>query len=377
MTKLADKIIAELSNILPVKEGMVALHEPRFKGNELKYVSDCITGGWVSSVGAYVDKIEADLAKYTGAKRVIPVVNGTAALHLCLYAAGVRAGDEVLIPNLTFVATANAVSYLGAIPHLIDAETEYLGIDIPKLDEYLSKIDRSRIKAIVPMHTFGHPVDMDALNALAKKYGIIVIEDAAESLGSLYKGKHAGTLGWVGASSFNGNKTITTGGGGAIFTNDEELGKKLKHISTTARVIENYEFTHDEVGFNYRMPNINAALGVAQLEVLPRYIDQKRKLAKAYEKLFENIEGIDFVKEPPFAQSNYWLVALKLQDPSQRADILARTNAANIMTRPIWRLMSELPMYKACPKMNLENSYHLAERIINIPSSPFLVDNFS
>lgn len=374
MTVLAGKIIDELSKILPVKDGMVALHEPRFAGNELKYVSDCVTSGWVSSVGAYVDRFEEELAKYTGAARAISTVNGTAALHLCLYAAGVRAGDEVLIPNLTFVATANAVAYLGAIPHLIDAETEHLGIDIPKLDEYLSKIDRSRIKAIVPMHTFGHPVDMDALNALAKKYGIIVVEDAAESLGSTYKGKHAGTLGWVGATSFNGNKTITTGGGGAIITNDAEAGKKLKHISTTARVIENFEFTHDELGFNYRMPNINAALGVAQLESMPAYIEKKRKLAAVYEKLFANIEGAKFVKEPSFAKSNYWLNAILLENPAERAEVLSRTNAANIMTRPIWRLMSELPMYKDCPKMNLENSYYLAGRVINIPSSPFLAE---
>ena len=375
MSALAGKIITELSKILPVANGMVALHEPRFEGNELKYVSECITTGWVSSVGAYVDKFEDDLAKYTGAAKAISIVNGTAALHLCLYAAGIRAGDEVLIPNLTFVATANAVSYLGAVPHLIDAETEHFGIDIPKLDEYLSKIDRSRIKAIIPMHTFGHPVDMDALNVMAKKYGIIVIEDAAESLGSTYKGNHTGTLGWAGAMSFNGNKTITTGGGGAVVTADPLLGKKLKHISTTARVVENFEFTHDELGYNYRMPNINAALGAAQLEVLPGYIDKKRKLAAAYEAIFNNIEGVSFVKEPEFARSNYWLCALKLENPSERLEILNRTNAANIMTRPIWRLMSELPMYKSCPKMNLENSYYLAGRIINIPSSPFLADN--
>ena len=371
---LAEKIIDDLSKFLPVKNGMVALHEPKFNGNELKYVSDCVNTGWVSSVGSYVDKFEADLANYVGAKKAISAVNGTAALHLCLYMAGVRAGDEVLIPNLTFVATANAVSYLGAIPHLIDAETEYLGIDIPKLDEYLSKIDRSKIKAIVPMHTFGHPIDMDGINALAQKYGFAVVEDAAESLGSLYKGKHCGTLAQMSAISFNGNKTITTGGGGAIVTNDEELGRKIKHISTTARVVENFEYSHDEVGFNYRMPNINAALGVAQLEVLPEFIAKKRKLAAKYEEIFTNIEGTKFIKEPSFATSNYWLVAVMIDDEAKRLEILNKTNAANIMTRPIWRLMSELEMYKKCPKMNLENSYYLTKRVINIPSSPFLAD---
>lgn len=387
MTNIAHKITSILQELFEDirNGGVISLHEPRFDGNELKYVEECIKTGWVSSVGSFVDRFEKDLAEFLGAKHAIAIVNGTAALHLCLVAAGVKAKDEVLVPAMTFVATANAVSYQQAIPHFVDVSEKTLGICPNKLSEYLEQIadiengqciNRKTgrvIRAIIPMHTFGHMVDMDELNKVAKKYNISVIEDAAESLGSLYKGKHAGTLGQMAAISFNGNKIITTGGGGAIVTNDDEIAKKLKHLSTTARAYNGYKFSHDEVGYNYRLPNINAAMGCAQLEYLPDIIARKRKLSEQYKASFADVAEVEFIEEPSDSTSNYWLNAIRLKDAKLLEEVLDVTNKAGFMTRPVWDIMPNLPMYKTCPSMDVSNSQLLSSSIINLPSSYFLV----
>jgi len=292
----------------------------------------------------------------------------------------------VLIPAMTFIATANAVSYIGAIPHFVDVDEKTLGIDSEKLDEYLSKICEMRdgecynkntnkkIKAIVPMHTFGHPVDMDKLIEVTKKYNIEIVEDAAESLGSFYKGKHTGNFGKMSAISFNGNKIITTGGGGCILTNDKELAKKAKHITTTAKIPHPYEYEHNMIGYNYRMPALNAALGLAQIEKLPEFIEKKRKLVKIYQEVFKDIEEVEFFVEPEYAKSNYWLNAIILKENNKelRDKILKETNENGVMTRPVWKLMHHLEMFKSCPKMDLSVSESLENRIINIPSSAYL-----
>ncbi len=381
-------VINALKSVLPQGVKPIALHEPNFAGNEWAYVKECLDTGWVSSVGKFVDRFEQDLADYTGAKRAVAVVNGTAALHVCLLLVGVEQGDEVLVPTLTFIATANAVSYCGAIPHFVDSEETTLGLDPNKLGQYLEEIAEiraegcfnkqtgRRIKAIVPMHTFGHPVDLDRLVEVCQQYRIELVEDAAESLGSFYKGQHTGNRGRVSALSFNGNKVITTGGGGAILTNDEELGKLAKHLTTTARLSHKWSFMHDRIGFNYRLPNINAALGCAQLEQLPDFIKNKRKLAERYRDAFAGIPGLRFFTEPDFARSNYWLNVLLLdQANSTRRDaLLDATNHLGIMTRPAWTLMHQLPMFADCPRMDLAVAEDLECRLINIPSSAVLGD---
>jgi len=378
-----QNIVDALKSVLPSGSSHIALHEPCFAGNEWAYAKECLDTGWVSSVGKFVDRFEEELASYTGTKRAVAVVNGTAALHICLLLTGVKSNDEVLIPALTFIATANAVSYCGAVPHFIDSEGCTLGIDPLKLSTYLAEISEQRpdgcynretgrrIKAVVPMHTFGHPVDLDRLCVVCQQFNIELIEDAAESLGSLYKGEHTGNRGRMSALSFNGNKTITTGGGGAILTNDEELGRLAKHITTTAKVPHRWEFNHDMVGYNYRMPNINAALGCAQLEQLPAFIESKRKLAKLYQKAFKGISGIRFMKEPEGCRSNYWLNTLVIEEEhaAMLDALLAATNDAGIMTRPAWTLMHRLPMFASCPRMELSVSESLERRLINIPSS--------
>ena len=379
-------VLNALQSVLPPGHAFLTLHEPNFNGNEWAYVKECLDTGWVSSVGKFVDRFEEELAAYTGVKRAIAVVNGTAALHVCLLLADVRGGDEVLMPALTFIATANAVSYCGAIPHFIDSEERTLGVDPYKLKIHLEEIAEQRpdgcynrltgrrIKAIVPMHTFGHPVDLDPLVEVCQRFDITLIEDAAESLGSFYKGRHTGQLGLLSALSFNGNKTITTGGGGAILTNDEELGRRAKHITTTAKVPHRWEFNHDMVGYNYRMPNINAALGCAQLEQLPGFLAAKRDLAEHYRQAFTGISGIHFFSEPVNSQSNYWLNTLLLDDEcaGQRDALLEATNDLGIMTRPVWTLMHKLPMFTGCPKMDLSVAESLERRLINIPSSAML-----
>jgi perosamine synthetase len=378
-----ERLIAALREVVPADKPVV-LHEPEFRGNEKKYLGECIDSTFVSSIGPFVDRFEREVAEFIGAKRVISVVNGTAALHVCLLLAGVQRDEEVIIPTLTFIATANAVSYAGAIPHFVDSEESTLGLDAHKLDAHLAEIadvrdgktvnrlTGRRIAAVVPMHTFGHPVDVEALLEVCKRWNLPLIEDAAESLGSTYRGRHMANFGLVSALSFNGNKTITTGGGGAIVTNDERLGERAKHLTTTARVKHAWEFNHDQVGFNYRMPNLNAALGVAQLEQLPRFLEQKRLLAGAYAAALDGVEGVTFVREPAHAHSNYWLNAIRIDDPAQRDALLAATNAAGIGTRPVWTLMHMLPMYANAPRMDLSTSERIAATLINLPSSAVL-----
>lgn len=365
-----------------VGPGPVALHEPLFAGNEWAYVKECIDSSFVSSVGPFVDRFEADLSTLTGA-HAVAVVNGTAALHVALQLAGVRPGDEVLVPALTFVATANAVTYCGAIPHFVDCDEERLGLDPAALVAHLSRIATPRaggcvnretgrvIRAVVPMHAFGHPVDLDALLALASDFGIAVVEDAAESLGSSYRGRHTGTFGRLGTLSFNGNKTITTGGGGAILTTDPELASRAKHLTTTAKVPHRWEYRHDMVGYNYRMPNINAALGCAQLEQFPGLLAAKRELHERYRLAFAGVEGVRLISEPDHCRSNFWLQTIVLDRPlaGERDAILAATNDAGITTRPMWTLMHRLPAFVDCPRMSLEVAESLEARALNLPSS--------
>lgn len=382
---LAEQVVAAIRTV--VGAGPVVLHEPCFSGNEWLYLKECLDSTFVSSVGKFVDRFEDDLAAYTGVKHAVAVVNGTAALHVCLKLVGVKQDDEVLMPTLTFIATANAVSYCGAVPHFVDSDEATLGLDPKKLDDYLKEISElradgcfnkktgRRIKAVLPMHTFGHPADLDSLVEVCRHYRLEMVEDAAESLGSYYKGRHTGNWGRVSALSFNGNKVITTGGGGAILTNDSEIAKIAKHITTTAKVPHKWSFSHDMIGFNYRLPNINAALGCAQLEQLPIFIKEKRALAENYKKAFIGVDGVRFYTEPKFAQSNYWLNVLLLdrQFANQRDVLLEATNSSGIMTRPAWTLMHELDIYKACPAMgNLEVAKDIERRLINIPSSASL-----
>lgn len=381
-----ETIVDALKSVLPKNNDFIALHEPRFEGNEWQYVKDCIDTGWVSSVGKYVEQFEQMLKEYTGIRHAVAVVNGTAALHICLKLVGVEPNDEVLVPALTFIATANAVSYCGAFPHFVDSSKSTLGLDPVKLGHYLSeigelrkdgcynKITGRRIKAVVPMHTFGHPVDLDTLMDVCHRYRIDMVEDAAESLGSYYKGRHTGQWGKVATVSFNGNKVVTTGGGGAILTNDDEMGRIAKHITTTAKKSHQWAFEHDQIGYNYRLPNLNAALGCAQLELLPKFIEQKRALTLLYREAIQQIEGVQLFTEPEFAKSNYWLQVLLLDDQfaAEQETLLRATNEQGIMTRPIWKPLNELSMYKQCPKMDLEVVRNLASRIINIPSSAFL-----
>ncbi|HCS74424.1 MAG TPA: LegC family aminotransferase, partial [Clostridiales bacterium] len=326
---------------------------------------------------------EQMLCDYTGSPYAVAAVNGTAALHICLLLAGVKAGDEVLVPAATFIATANTVTYCNAIPHFVDVEERTLGLDPHKLNDYLKEISEFRrgicynrltgrpIRAVVPMHTFGHPVDLDPLQELCERYHLVMVEDAAESLGSLYKGQHTGTRGLVSSLSFNGNKTITTGGGGAILTNSKSIDKLAKHLTTQAKTPHRWEFNHDLIGYNYRMPNINAALGCAQLEQLLGFIEKKRNLAGRYQVAFQDIPGIRFFTEPDFARSNYWLNVLILDEEfaRERDNLLESTNNAGIMTRPLWTLMHKLSMYHDCPRMDLSVAEDLESRVINIPSS--------
>jgi perosamine synthetase len=375
-------VVSALRNVLP--DGLAALHEPHFSGNEWVYVKECLDTGWVSSVGKFVDRFEHDLAEATGARHAVAVVNGTAALHICLKLAGVEPGDEVLMPALTFVATANAVSHCGAVPNFVDVDEATLGMAASALRDYLENITDlrdgacfnrqtgRRIRALLPMHTFGHPSDLDALADVAARFRLELIEDAAESLGSYYKGRHTGNVGRLSALSFNGNKIITTGGGGAILTNDADLAKLAKHITTTAKLPHRWLFEHDMVAYNYRLPNINAALGCAQLEQLPGFLDSKRQLFQRYRTAFAGVAGEHIVEEPAACRSNYWLQTLLLDEDSadRRDDILAATNDAGLMTRPAWTPMHRLTPYANCPRAELPVAESLERRIVNLPSSP-------
>ena len=361
----------------------VALHEPCFGGREWEYVKECLDSTFVSSVGEFVDRIERDLADFTGARHAVAVVNGTAALHIALTLAGVVEDDEVLVPTLTFVATANAVAYCGAVPHFVDSDEARLGVDPSALREYLRSVAEVRgetcynrstgrpIRAVVPMHVFGHPVDMDALLDVAREYHLVVVEDAAESLGSTYKGKHTGTFGELGTLSFNGNKIVTTGGGGAILTDSSKLAARAKHLTTTAKAPHRWEYRHEELGYNYRMPNINAALGCAQLEQLPKLVDAKRRLHSRYAEAMSDLAGCTLLGEPEGCSSNYWLQALVLNEDFARLrdPILAASNDAGVMTRPLWGLMHRTRRFSGCPRMPLDAAVSLEARVVNLPSS--------
>ena len=382
-----EGIINAIKSVIPDHEGPVSLHEPSLCGNEWVYVKDCLDSNWVSYVGQYVNKFESMLADFTGVKKGVALVNGTAALHLALRLAGVESGDEVLVPALTFVATANAVTYCGAIPHFVDSEERTLGLDPCKLKNYLEDISRmnshgcinkfsgKRIRAVIPVHAFGHPVDLDPLAEVCREYRIEMVEDAAESLGSYYKGKHTGNWGRLSVLSFNGNKTVTSGGGGAIITNDENLGRLAEHLTSTAKIPHRWEYRHDDIGYNYRLPNINAALGCAQMEQLPKFLKQKRCLAGRYKSAFEGIVGVRFFTESAFARSNYWLNALLLDEAfsEKRDEVLEKTNDNGFKTRPAWDLLNTLPMFENSPKMDLSVAEDLARRLVNIPSSATLM----
>ena len=361
----------------------IPLHEPKFVGNEKRYLNECIDSTFVSSVGKFVDEFEEKIANYTGAKYAIATSNGTSALHISLILANVGQSDEVITQPLTFVATCNAISYCGANPVFVDVDKDTMGLSPSALKDFLennaSIINQQCvnnktgkvINACVPMHTFGHPCRIDEIKDICDKYHIFLIEDAAESLGSMYKNKHTGTYGQIGTMSFNGNKIITAGSGGCIITDDEELAKKAKHLTTTAKVPHKWDFYHDMVGYNYRMPNLNAALLVAQLENLDSFINSKCKLAEIYKDFFNNVDYI-FFKEPAGGKSNYWLNSIILKNKQQRDEFLNATNSQNVMTRPIWILMNKLPMFEHAQCGDLKNSEWLEERVVNIPSSAIL-----
>lgn len=380
MQKCDMQIIVDFVKKTFGSSDFVPLHEPKFIGNEKKYLNDCIDTTFVSSVGKYVDEFEQNLAKITGAKFAVATVNGTSALHAALKLAGVGRGDEVITQPLTFIATCNAISYLGASPVFVDVDIDTFGMSHTALSEFLSKncvvsggICKNKttgkiIKACVPMHTFGHPCKVAEIKEICDKWHIALVEDAAESLGSFYQGKHTGTFGKIGAFSFNGNKIVTSGGGGAIVTNDEELAKMAKFITTTAKVPHPYEYTHSMVGFNYRMPNLNAALLVAQLENLDKFLASKRELAMIYNEFFSNL-GIKFITEPQNSRSNYWLMAILFDDVGLRDEFLKFANANGVMSRPIWRLMNELEIFANAQKGSLKNAKFLEQRVVNIPSS--------
>ena len=373
-----DEISEFIRKMYPQNE-VLPLHKPAFFGNEKKYLLECVDSTFVSSVGAFVDRFEEDIANYVGANHAVAAVNGTAALHIALLLAGVGPDDEVITQPLTFVATCNAIHYSGAHPIFVDVDRDTMSLSPEKLEEFLranteqvsegcrNKFTNRIIKAIVPMHTFGLPGRIEALAAIAQKFHIALVEDAAESLGSFYKGKHTGLFGNLGVLSFNGNKIITTGGGGMIITNDQALARKAKHLTTTAKTPHAWEYVHDEVGYNYRMPNINAALGCAQLENLVETLKIKRQLANDYMQFFSN-RSETFVNELPGTTSNYWLNAIVLKDLKERNSFLEQTNLKGIFTRPIWRAMDKLAMYKNAQKSNLENSSWLEDRVVNLPS---------
>ncbi|MDY0150888.1 MAG: LegC family aminotransferase [Candidatus Cloacimonas sp.] len=393
--------IIDFIRVVYPNRDFIPLHEPYFAGNEKKYVLDCIESTFVSSVGKYVDKFEEMIREFTGAKYAIATVNGTAALHIALLLAGVKQGDLVITQPLTFVATCNAISYCGAEPIFVDIDRKTLGLSAEALETWLSenaevldlkayiqngknpkprqtqdnsgvcvlKGTNRRISACVPMHTYGHPCQIDRIAEVCNRYHICMVEDSAESIGSYYKNRHTGTFGKLGVLSFNGNKTITTGGGGMIITNDDELGKLAKHITTTAKIPHPWKFEHDMVGYNYRLPNLNAALGCAQMELLPEILKNKRQTAELYREYFRDIPNIEFVTEPKDSISNYWLNVILLASLAERESFLQQTNENKVMTRPAWILMNELKMFKDSMCGDLSISREMADRLVNIPSS--------
>jgi len=372
-------IVEFVKNLYP-DEKFVPLHAPIFNGNEKKYVNDCIDSTFVSSVGQYVNQFEDMVCKYTNAKYAIATTNGTSALHMALILAGVERDTEVISQALTFVATANAISYVGAMPVFIDSAKDNLGMCPKSLEEFLSehaeirdtfsinKKTKKRISACVPMHVFGNPVDIDEISKICKKYHVPLVEDAAESLGSFYKGEHTGLKGDIGILSFNGNKIVTCGGGGMIITNNDVIAKRAKHLTTTAKQPHKWEFYHDEVGYNYRLPNLNAAVACAQMESLPAFVENKRQIADEYRKFFKGI-NVRFVDESPNTKSNFWLNAIELENKEERGAFLEFSNNNGIMTRPIWKLMTSLPAFTNTFSMPMPNADYYVERIVNLPSS--------
>ena len=381
---IAAEIVAGTRTIMQTSQGNIPLHIPVFGENAAGYVNECITTGWVSSAGKYVDRFEADLATFTGAKRAVAVSNGTSALHIALKLCGVEPQDEVLLPSLTFVATANAVSYCFATPHFVDVESRSLGIDAEAIRNYLNEIAEVKdgncvnrktgntIRCLIGMHAFGHPFDLEKVLKLCEDFSLDLVEDAAESIGSFYKDRHTGLFGRVGILSFNGNKTITTGGGGAIVTDDESLADLAKHLTTTGKQPHAYRYFHDMVAYNYRMPNLNAALGCSQLEDLPAILESKRKIATGYLSTFAGNPDFEILAEPENSRSNYWLNALVLSNANAKHhdEIIQQLNQSGIIVRPIWEPLHTLPMYREAPRMNLDVTMNLAQRIINLPSTP-------
>ncbi len=379
------KLVNFIQDIYQTKE-FIPLHEPTFAGNEKKYVNDTLDSTFVSSVGKYVDQFEQQIEKYTGTKKAVATVNGTAALHTALYLAGVKRDDLVITQALTFVATCNAVFHLGAEPVFVDVSRISLGLCPVALQEYLDanatintkgncqhKETKQIIRVVMVMHTFGHPAELDELADVCKKWHITLVEDAAESLGSFYKEKHTGTVGEYGMLSFNGNKVITTGGGGMVLCQSQETGELARHITTTSKVPHPFEFYHDEPGFNYRLPNLNAALGCAQMEKLAIFLEQKRSLANQYAQFFDNSD-FQFVHEPSYAKSNYWLNSVICPDVESRNALLEKTNEKGVMTRPVWQLMHRLPMFKNKQRGDLSVSEWLESHVVNLPSSPVIVE---
>jgi perosamine synthetase len=385
---LAGKLLDAIRTVLPDPGRTYALHEPEFAGREKEYLNRCVESTMVSSVGPHVEKFERALADYTRAKHAVAVVNGTAALHISLKLAGVRPGEEVLAPALTFAATANAVSYCGAIPHFVDSEEATLGVDAGKLADHLRStteqiagqcVNRTTgriIRSLLPVHTFGHPVNLEGMLKIAHDFHLVLVEDAAESMGSFFQGHHTGTFGLCGILSFNGNKILTTGGGGAILTHQDELARKARHLTTTAKIPHPWEYRHDEIGFNYRMPNLNAALGCAQLERLETLLEQKRRLTVLYRQALAGAGDLRLMEEPGGCRSNYWLQTLLLapERNSQLVEILQRLHEEKILARPAWHPLHHAPQFIGCPRMNLDTAESLARRIINLPSSPSLAE---
>lgn len=385
---LPARVVAAVRAVLGEGKGPYPLHEPEIGPLETQYINECVSSGWVSTVGPFVDRLESALGNVCGVEHVFATSSGTSALHLALAALGVGEGDEVIVPSLSFVATANAVSYTGAVPHFADADEWTLGLDPRALKKHMDdacvmqagqctvKASGRRVGAIIVMHAFGHPAEMDALNEVADTWGVPLIEDAAEALGSTYEGKPAGSLSRIAALSFNGNKIATAGGGGAVLTNDAELAARVRHLGSTAKLPHKWEYVHDETGFNYRMPSLNAALLLAQVERLEDFIKRKRRLAARYAAIFCSVQGADFMGQPPGAKSNYWLntIRLAVADLVERDAVLAALIEDGILARPVWEPLHRLPMFAHCPKADLSVTERLAGQLINLPSSPKLQD---
>ena len=383
MEETFKKIIDFIRQLYNNPKGLVPLHAPVFNGNEKKYLEECVDTTYVSSVGKFVDRFEVMTETYTGSKKAIVCDNGTNALHIALLLSDVKQGDEVITQPVSFVATTNAIIYSGAKPVFVDVDRDTLGLSPEKLEyffkhyvkynlyqhHFVNNLTNRRLSACIPMHTFGHPCRIEDIVTICDKYNIPVIEDAAESIGSFYKGKHTGTFGKIGVLSYNGNKTITSGGGGMLLTDDTELAEKAKHITTQSKIPHRWEYNHDAIGYNYRMPNLNAALGCAQMEQLDDFLTIKREIALKYSKFFDTITGLGFFTEPPESKSNYWLNAVILNGKKEREQFLEITNSNAVMTRPIWRLLNKLKMFEGCFANDLTNAEWLEDRIVNIPSS--------